>query len=129
MAKEARAGLVPVVPVAPRRRLFVTARDQLYEQDSRGRVLLNGFAVSRASLAGYGLPRLLLEGVIQRDESVAFLFVRLLPHGWEATVLVTEPVRILGLSPVMVIGHVATPGWLQLARAGQIRPLVPRPAA
>gem|GEM_PF-5941217 len=76
----------------PRQRLFVTQGGHDYEQDTHGRVLKNGLAVSCASLGAFGLPR-------------------------------------LSARPVTVIGELVRPGWLQLARAGLIKPLAPWPAA
>jgi len=129
MARETRAGLTELKATLPRQRLFVTQGGHDYEQDTHGRVLKNGLAVSCASLGAFGLPRLLIEGEVRRYESVAFLFMRQLPHGSEITILVTEPVRLLSARPVTVIGELVRPGWLQLARAGLIKPLAPWPAA
>jgi hypothetical protein len=104
----------------------VSESGEIYEQDAHGRVLMNGYAISRAPLAAFGTPRLLLESEVRRHECVAFLFMRELPHGSEFVIRVTRAAAVLGITPVTLPSRLGRPGWLHLARIALVNE--PRPS-
>lgn len=100
-----------------RRRLFITARAQMYEQDDAGLIWCDGEPICETPLRSYATPRLARLRELIRGEQAALLFDGDTALG---AIHFTSVIRVLFGSPE--VGPEIDPSWLAVARYDLLTP-------